>query len=65
MCGDVNGNSSQVISFDGQKFEVKGNLRNPPFDATAFIMKGAQHKFYLSLNSFKSKAAMVYRLLQL
>jgi len=41
MCGDVNGNSSQVISFDGQKFEVKGNLRNPPYDATAFIMKGA------------------------
>jgi len=41
MCGDVKGRTSQVVSFDGQKFVVKGNLRKPPYDATAFTMKGA------------------------
>jgi len=41
MCGDDDGETSQVVSFDGQKFVVKGNLRKSPYDATAFMMKGA------------------------
>jgi len=41
ICGDDNGQTSQVVSFDGQKFVVKGNLRKPPYGGTAFTMKGA------------------------
>jgi len=45
MCGDVRGRTSQVISFDSRNFKIEGNLRSPPFDATAFIMQGAYNKF--------------------